>query len=260
METKVKQKRTLSHWMYWIILTIAVLVFCFSAYQLLSYRVEEDKEIAVNERVHEIAKTESEAKLDFTALKAANKDTVGWILIPDTKIDYPLVKGNDNDYYLNHNFEKKLNKAGTVFLDYRQSFVNPAPNLFLYGHNMHNGTMFADIEKFLNKAFFDAHPYIYIFTEDIVYRGEILALTQQLNNEMTGLEYRRHSSEFYEFVLDLQQNNKQGSNIEFKQEDSLITLYTCSYENGQGAYTDLRYLLHAKLVVWDGTYNTAKKQ
>jgi len=96
----------------------------------------------INEENSEIS---IENNVNFPSLEKINSHCVGWITIPNTNINYPIVKNDDNEYYLNHNFEKSENKGGAIFMDYRlkEDFSNF--NTILYGHNMKDGSMFADV-------------------------------------------------------------------------------------------------------------------
>ena len=110
----------------------------------------------------EIAEEEdsySAAAEAFNAMKSVNNDYIGWIRIPDTKIDNPVVQ-RDNDYYLNHTITGEKNSHGTIFLDescdYRSTFY------ILHGHHMKDGTMFHDLSKFKKKDFREEHPEFYV--------------------------------------------------------------------------------------------------
>ena len=95
--------------------------------------------------------SEEENKIDWNYLKSINEDIIGWIAIEGTEINYPILKDNDNLYYLKHNYLKKYNSNGSIFtLD-----INPFNNneTLLYGHNMSNGTMFSILAKYLNKDY-----------------------------------------------------------------------------------------------------------
>ena len=87
---------------------------------------------------------------DLTELKEKNSDTVAYLIINNTNIDYAVVKSNDNDYYLNHNFNKEANSAGWIFADYRNKFDGTDKNIIIYGHNMKDGSMFGTLRKVLS--------------------------------------------------------------------------------------------------------------
>ena len=166
--------------------------FLFSAYKLISIYYLNYQEGKEKDAVQEVAKVpKNPEKEDFTidwkALKEKNPEVVGWILIPDTDISYPIVQGSDNSYYLNHTFEKKENYAGAIFMDAGADASFQDRNTIIYGHNVKHGTMFAELEKFKEQAFFEQHPYLYIFTEQQNYRCEIFSM---YSTSATSASYR----------------------------------------------------------------------
>ncbi|WP_394861636.1 class B sortase [Paraclostridium bifermentans] len=97
-----------------------------------------------------------------------NDDTVGWIHVEDTRVDYPIMSG-DNNFYLNYNSSKQPSKSGSIFLDDSELWIGDLS--VIHGHNMKNGTMFSDVRKFVEKKFFNNHSvYIYDGTELREYR------------------------------------------------------------------------------------------
>ncbi|MCL2838131.1 MAG: class B sortase [Oscillospiraceae bacterium] len=102
-----------------------------------------------------------------------NPDFVGWITIPGTTVDYPIVRGADNARYLNTTFSGASNPAGAIFMDYRAIYGFKAPASLIHGHNMRDGSMFAPLVNYMNREFMDNYPEIIILTkygERLVYR------------------------------------------------------------------------------------------
>ena len=93
-------------------------------------------------------------EVDFNDLLAKNSDTVGWIQVQGTNINYPIVQTTNNDYYLNHAFDKTENKAGWVFMDYRNNSINFDQNTVIYAHSRYNGTMFGSLKNILNNSWY----------------------------------------------------------------------------------------------------------
>lgn len=94
-------------------------------------------------------------------------------------LSYPVVQGEDNQYYLHHTYEKTENFAGTLFADKKNAPDFSDPNTIIYGHNMKNGTMFGSLKKFKDQAVYNAEPYIWLLTPDVNYQYEIFsALTK----------------------------------------------------------------------------------
>ena len=109
------------------------------------------------------------------SLNEAYPNAIGWLYIPNTRISYPVMQGEDNEYYLNHDFDGSPLKAGSVFLDCRceNRFMNPVN--ILYGHNMKNGSMFAQVTSYTTDSFFEAHRYGWLSTPETVYRIDFFA-------------------------------------------------------------------------------------
>lgn len=93
-------------------------------------------------------------EVDFNDLLIKNSDTVGWIQVKGTNINYPIVQTTNNDYYLNHAFDKTDNKAGWVFMDYRNNPVDFNQNTIIYAHSRYNGTMFGSLKNILNNSWY----------------------------------------------------------------------------------------------------------
>lgn len=109
-------------------------------------------------------------------LQETYPDAIGWIYIPDTNINYPIMQGEDNDFYLTHSADGRSLQSGCIELDYRCE--NRFQNNFniLYGHNMKNGSMFANVCRFKDKAYYDRHPYGWVYTSDAVYRLDFFSV------------------------------------------------------------------------------------
>ncbi len=109
---------------------------------------EIDKSIQIIENTNSSVE---EYKIDFSTLKEKNTDTIAYIKVNNTNIDYIVVKGNDNSYYLNHNFNKKYNVSGWIFADFHNKFDDSDKNIVIYGHNTHDGSMFGTLKNVLEK-------------------------------------------------------------------------------------------------------------
>ena len=146
-----------------LILILAVCVFVFSGYQLYQIfaeyhegkkEYEEIRELVIQEEPKKETEEEKEPEVqprftvDFATLQQMNPDTVGWIRFEEpSEISYPVVKGRDNEEYLTRTFEANDNKLGTLFVDKDNTGTFTDRNTIIYGHNMKNGTMFAQLLK-----------------------------------------------------------------------------------------------------------------
>ncbi len=108
-------------------------------------------------------------------------NSVGWIYVPDTHINYPIMQSDDNDFYLHRAADGSYLYAGSIFLDYRCNADFSGVSSILYGHNMSNCSMFADVINFTDKAYFDSHRYGWLTTENDVYCVQFFAVDQAEN-------------------------------------------------------------------------------
>lgn len=173
--------------------------------------------------------------------RMTNSDVIGWITVPNTSIDYPIVLTQDNDFYLDHNLEKETSKSGAIFLDYLNGDPNEQQNIFIYGHNMRNGSMFHDLNSFKKKEFFDnADPItVWLWGEERKY--EVFA--QSVPSTDLGFRQTSFSSgdAFLEYIQDMEALSKhKNESIEFKPDSEIITLTTCTYE-----YDEVRCVVQA---------------
>ena len=113
---------------------------------------EVDNEI---DETNAIKETEYVSAIDFAVLDSQNPDVVAWIQIPGTQINYPVVQGKDNDYYLHRDLNGQKSTAGTIFLDYADQADFSSLHNVLYGHHMKNGSMFKDISRYKDQGYFD---------------------------------------------------------------------------------------------------------
>lgn len=113
--------------------------------------------------------------IDFEYLQSVNSDIVGWIDFPGQDISYPVVLGNDNDYYLRHTFRNTDNFAGSIFADCRNSGLFTDDNTIIYGHNMKNGSMFGKLKQYAEQEHYNQYPYFDIYTPETVYRCRIFS-------------------------------------------------------------------------------------
>lgn len=237
---------------------IALAVFLYSGFELFKIYKANYDEKKEHDRITSIAGVPENPRepftVDFPALQAINSDVAGWIIIPDTEINYPIVKSSDNDYYLNHTFEKKVNYAGSIFIDYRQARDFSDMNTFIYGHNVYHGTMFAELEKFKDAQFFNDHPYIYLYTPQGNYRAEVMSMYHTTADSDSYKIGFRPNQVFLDYVNLVKSKSLHKREVSFDKNDRMITLSTCSYELG-GVGSAGRYLVHAKLVPWDGNYD-----
>lgn len=189
---------------------------------------------------------EEMAKKNLTALRQTNEDVVAWIWIPDSRISYPVMQGEDNDFYLNHTWQKKENAVGSIFLEWQISPDFSEFNTIVYGHNMKNKTMFSQLHDYQDSRFRDAHPYVYLLTDNGVWRYEVFSCYQAEVGSDTyqfGMQWDKTKEEYIDRCL-------KKSLIDCKLTpavtDRILTLSTCSGLGGVLG-TENRFVVHAYL-------------
>lgn len=173
-------------------------------------------------------------------MNKVNSDYRFWITIDDTVIDYPVVQGEDNDFYLNNNFYKENSISGTIFLDNKNDELKDK-NLILYGHNMRDGSMFAAINKLKENDFFD-NGKIRIITENGEENYEVFSVFVEDANSINLKTNFSSIEEYNEYLQNLMDKSYYQKDIK-SNFSKIITLYTCSYE-----FEDARTIVCAALV------------
>lgn len=181
--------------------------------------------------------------VDFTELKEKNSDTVGWINVNNTNINYPYVQTNNNSFYLDHSFDKSYNEAGWVFLDYRNNSNLDNKNNILYAHSRLDKTMFGSLSKVLKSSWYnnkDNHI-IRLSTEKENTLWQIFSV-YKIPEESYYITTEFNSDSDYEQFLNVIKNRSiYNFNTNLNINDKILTLSTC--------YSDTeRTVVHAKLI------------
>lgn len=181
-------------------------------------------------------------KINLDALRQVNPDVIGWILIPDTEINYPLLQGEDNDYYLNHTWKGQKNSVGSVFLECQNSPDLMDYNTIIYGHNMRDGSMFADIRNYAVKDYWKSNPFVYIITDAGVYRYDVFAAYKaDLEGLTFGLAFEGEDSR-NNFLRYIRRESDFDTGIVPEPNDRILTLSTC-----YGNTNESRWVVQARL-------------
>lgn len=201
---------------------------------------EERKELKSNENREDFP----EMEVDFKALREKNPDTVGWLYVGSCGISYPILQGEDNDYYMNHTFEGTVNSSGAIIMDYRDDKYLKDWNTFIYGHNMKNGSMFGSLKKLLkDETLYDSDPYIYVYLPGYIYRYKIFSYYKDKPDSKmywtadTLQEYRQ-------YIRDALSLSVRDLGVETSEENNMVTLVTCS---GSGA-GKMRFFVHGEFI------------
>lgn len=230
-----------------LVLIIAIGVFCFAAYNLYHIYTEykkgtdeynEIEQMAVTDRASEKEETagpdsspQPPITVDFEKLRSINQDVIGWIYVEALEgVNYPIVQGEDNEFYLHKTYEKNYNFAGTIFVDYENSSDFSDCNTLIYGHNMKNGSMFGSLKKFTeDQSVYDKSRYFWILTPEKNCRYEIVsAYTTGVDSDTYTL-FKGPGEEFEQYL----KNSRGYSEIKTEAEelnikDKIVTLSTCT--------------------------------
>lgn len=189
-------------------------------------------------------------KVNFKGLSSINADVASWIYIPGVDISYPVVRGKDNDYYLQHTFEKNVSLSGAIFMDYQDSPDLVGFNTFIYGHNMRNGTMFGSLKKYLqDETLIQSAPYFYLYLKDgSVKKYRIFAYYQDDGNSDTYSRPSKEGEEAYLAMVRKKSFVRVTLTPEEEKQAALfheyVTLSTCTGFTGSGR----RFLVHGVCV------------
>lgn len=166
--------------------------------------------------------------MDFSALRQQNPDVLGWLLIPGTRVSYPVVQGTDNSYYLDHTWRGGKNSVGAIFMECRNSSDLSDFNTIIYGHRMNNRSMFGTLSQYKNRSYWQAHPYVYLTDDSGTHRYEIFAAGEvSVDSDVYRLGLRSDSSRqsFLDSCLALSALN---TGVTPHTYDKVLTLSTCT--------------------------------
>lgn len=179
--------------------------------------------------------------IDLAALREINPDVVGWIRIPGTQLDYPLMQGEDNQFYLEHTWKGEPNAAGSIYLEQYSNADLSDFNTIVYGHRMKNGSMFASLKYYDALSYWEAHPYVYIADDAGAHRYEVFAAYE---GSVRGSTYRLavKDEEKQPFLDEWTDWSVIETGVEPTVRDRILTMSTCT---GRGY--DTRWVVQARL-------------
>ena len=177
----------------------------------------------------EIAAESMRIRAALADVIAVNYDAVGWIYVPGTDIDYCVVLGEDNDFYLDHSEYRDYYALGAIFEDYEdQRSVEKNRNTVLYGHNVWYGGMFHDVEKYLDEEYFNLKTPIYYYTMKEVYVFEPFTIFEaDWGYQYFAIDFK-DDEEYVSFLYEMRDNSKFPRDIEFDAGDRILTFSTCT--------------------------------
>lgn len=188
-------------------------------------KIENTEEIVTSDKSSEIP--EEVKNIDLAQIQKINSDVIGWIYMPGTKINYPVLECLDNDYYLHHSWNRKENLSGAIFVDMTNKTDFSDFNTMIYGHRMKDGSMFAGIKYFDNQEYFDEHSKIYIVTNDNIYTYTVFSTYQVSVDDITFNTHFENNDD-KEHYINVCKNYSNFTTAARPNVDSkIITLSTC---------------------------------
>lgn len=260
---KEKKKKSIKQNIIFIVLQIIfVFIFLFAAFQLYSiyqdYHKATEEYDTLSEQVVTVEEPEAEEseeesildlpydyevpiyEVDLAAVKAQNPDTVGWIILPDSRINYPIVKSKDNTEYLTRTFEGQTANSGAIFMDMYCADDYSNQNTIIYGHNMKNGSMFRALNNMTDKEYFWRHHIFCINTGNGFENYEVISCYETVETDLSSWQISFESQAAYESWLQSIVKRCKYDCVDYDVNKNTITLSTCRGQSGGTA----RFIVH----------------
>lgn len=263
------KKKKLKQFILYLLLIISLIIFIYSIINIALWYIDVRKNNEVINEINKIIQVpdnidfeeqidikEDEKTGDYwdymktnfidvnlSKLKTINEDTAGWIQVPNTFVNYPFVQANDNEYYLNHSFNKKKNNAGWLFMDYRNTKDLNNKNLIIYGHNRKDKTMFGTLKQLTNQNWFNnkSNNIIKMSMESGNSNWQIFSVYIIENTNDYIKTSFQSDNEYQEFIDMIKNRSIVSFDTNVTISDKILTLSTC-----HGSYKKL--VIHAKLI------------
>lgn len=212
---------------YMLILITFIVFMLISGTFLVSWLSENKKTNSIrNKEEKHLTIKKDNYYLNSDILKD-NPETIGWLIVPGTKINYPVVQHSDNNYYLNHDFKHNYNSAGWIFMDYQNKLGDQ--NIIIYGHHRHDDSMFGSIDLLFDKEFYknNANEIIFVTEKEVLTYTIFSVYKASVKDTYNQPNYNNLAKKIDKF--------KKNSQINFKEEinenSQVITISTCSANN-----------------------------
>lgn len=246
--TNKSQMNKNKNFIFNIIISICSIAIIFSSYNIIVWFIDNynNKKIA-SDIYNQVTITEEQITIDdnqitkrhydLQKLLSQNENTVGWIYVKNSNIDYPVVQYPDNDYYLTHSFDKSNNSAGWVFADYRCDCTNLGYNTVIYGHNRKDASMFGTLQRSLQPEWYGDESNLYI-NFSTLYENHVYKIfsTFVCNDEDVNAYIQTafaNKDDFSSYVQNLKKHSSHDFGTDISETEQIITLYTCYGLNNQ---------------------------
>lgn len=218
-----------------VILIVALAVGGYYAYN--TYFKETDTETAATNAATE----PNTVPAEYEDYYNKNNDFVGWVKIDGTNVDYPVVQAKNNDYYLNHNFDKKYEGRGAIFMDMACNPKSLDKNTVIHGHNWLDNTMFSKLPQYSKLQYYKEHPVIEFNTRTEMHKWKIIAVfittasPEEDNGYVFNYIYPNIGGVNYQgYVDEITKRSLYNTGVDFNESDKFLTLSTCTREVDSG--------------------------
>ena len=248
-KSKIKKK----YLIFLIIEIICIIVMIYSSYKIIVWLKENNaskkqmseltRAVTILSDDINIENNSERFEINFEELKAKNDRVVGYLKLNGVDIEYPIVQGDDNEYYLSHSFDKSYNGAGWIFADYRNKLDGTDKNIIIYGHNRRDGSMFGSMKNVLTEEWFSVEEnrkFVFI-TENEKADYQIFSV-YKVPVEDYYITTDFINDEYDTFLKTVKDRSVFDFNTDVTSDDSIITLSTCDNNN------QFRVVVHSKKI------------
>lgn len=215
-----------------IFILICLIGLIYSLTNIINWKKDVDDNKDIVEEIKEnitIDEEDDSIKIDFKSLKEQNSDVIAYIKVNGTNIDYVVVKGNDNSYYLKHNFNKEYNIAGWIFADYHNKFDETDKNIVIFGHNTKDGSMFGTLKNVLDNSWQENKDNLEItlITEKGQYKYQVFSTYSITPEDYYINTIFNSDDEYSKFINKIKSRSNYDYNVEVDSNDKVLTLSSC---------------------------------
>lgn len=180
--------------------------------------------------------------VDFERLQKDNPQVVAWLCCPGTDIDYPVMQGEDNDFYLHHSYTGAEDQSGAIFVDAQCAPGFADSNSVIYGHSMKDGSMFGGLEAWKEQGYYEEHPVMWLLTPDASYRVRLFSGYTTSAYSETYTIFRGPGSDLEAYLAGCLARSDFTAGEELPGDGRYVVLSTCAYD-----FDEARYVLHGRL-------------
>lgn len=224
-----------------LLLVFLVGVYFVGNYFYQRYNVEQENQVTKALATKTVSKTSAHTKsampaegnisINWKKLHKVNPNIKGWIYIPGTKINYAVLKGTNNKFYLHHDEHDERSVSGQIFMDYRNRANFSQKNTLIYGHNMYDGSRFAELSKYFKSGFLKDHQHVYIYTPTKKFVGTVFAVQSNSGHSKAHTMHFKNRRQLAEYVNYLKSRSSVKTNVKTRSIHKVVTLWTCTEQS-----------------------------